>query len=45
MTYELHDWLRQAPKDRILVSNHCHCSICRKVRGAAFGTFGHQKDG
>lgn len=21
--------------------NHCHCSTCRKVHGAAFGTFGH----
>ena len=21
--------------------NHCHCSMCRKVHGAAFGTFLH----
>ena len=21
--------------------NHCHCSTCRKVHGAVFGTFGH----
>jgi hypothetical protein len=27
--------------DRFLVSNHCHCSTCRKIHGAAFGTFGH----
>jgi hypothetical protein len=30
-------------KDKFLISNHCHCSICRKVHGAAFGTFGHAK--
>lgn len=29
--------------DPFLVANHCHCSICRKVHGAAFGTFGHAK--
>lgn len=29
--------------DRFLVANHCHCSTCRKVHGAAFGTFGHAK--
>lgn len=29
--------------DRFLIANHCHCSICRKVHGAAFGTFGHAK--
>lgn len=23
--------------------NHCHCSMCRKVTGAAFGTFVHAK--
>lgn len=23
--------------------NHCHCTICRKTHGAAFGTFGHGK--
>ncbi|WP_414583158.1 GFA family protein [Scytonema sp. PCC 10023] len=27
----------------ILFMNHCHCSICRKIHGAAFGTFGHAK--
>lgn len=21
--------------------NHCHCSICRRIHGAAFGTFAH----
>jgi hypothetical protein len=29
--------------DRFLISNHCHCSTCRKVHGAVFGTFGHAK--
>jgi hypothetical protein len=29
--------------DRLLIANHCHCSVCRKVHGAAFGTFGHAK--
>jgi hypothetical protein len=29
--------------DRFAIANHCHCSICRKVHGAAFGTFGHAK--
>jgi hypothetical protein len=24
---------------RIIVINNCHCSLCRKVSGAAFGTF------
>lgn len=27
--------------DKFLIANHCHCSICRKVHGTAFGTFGH----
>lgn len=27
----------------MLFMNHCHCSICRKIHGAAFGTFGHAK--
>lgn len=31
--YELDDTLEWA--------NHCHCTTCRKVHGAAFGTFGH----
>ena len=21
--------------------SHCHCSICRRIHGAAFGTFAH----
>lgn len=25
----------------IHMMNHCHCSMCRKVHGAAFGTFLH----
>lgn len=25
----------------ILFFNHCHCSMCRKVHGAAFGSFLH----
>lgn len=29
--------------DNLFVVNHCHCSICRKIHGAAFGTFGHAK--
>lgn len=31
--YELDDVLEWA--------NHCHCTTCGKVPGAAFGTFGH----
>ncbi|NJO78937.1 MAG: GFA family protein [Cyanobacteria bacterium RM1_2_2] len=32
--------------DKFLIANHCHCSICRKVHGAAFSTSGHaQEDG
>lgn len=27
----------------LLFANHCHCSTCRKIHGAAFGTFGHAK--
>jgi hypothetical protein len=27
--------------DKFLIANHCHCSICRKVHGAAFSTSGH----
>jgi hypothetical protein len=27
----------------ILFMNHCHCSISRKIHGAAFRTFGHAK--
>lgn len=27
--------------NKFLIANHCHCVICRKVHGAAFGTFGH----
>jgi hypothetical protein len=27
--------------DKIFIANNCHCSTCRKVHGAAFGTFGH----
>jgi len=26
---------------KIYLMNHCHCSRCRKVHGAAFGTFLH----
>lgn len=29
--------------DKFLIANHCHCSTCRKVHGAVFGTFGHAK--
>ena len=29
--------------DHLFVANHCHCSICRKLHGAAFATFGHGK--
>ena len=25
----------------VAVINHCHCSMCRKIHGAAFGTFAH----
>jgi hypothetical protein len=25
----------------VAVINHCHCTMCRKVHGAAFGTFAH----
>jgi len=28
---------------QILFFNHCHCSMCRKVHGAAFGSFLHVK--
>jgi hypothetical protein len=31
--------LRSAPQ----LMNHCHCSMCRKHTGAAFGTFLHGK--
>jgi len=27
--------------DQIHMINHCHCSMCRKVHGAAFGSFLH----
>lgn len=27
--------------DAFLITNHCHCSVCRKVHGAAFSTSGH----
>lgn len=33
--------IRYEFNDRFLIANHCHCSICQKVHGAAFGTFGH----
>jgi hypothetical protein len=26
---------------KFLLANHCHCFTCRKVHGAAFGSFGH----
>lgn len=26
---------------RVDFINHCHCSMCRKAHGAAFGTFAH----
>lgn len=29
--------------DNLSLVNNCHCSICRKVHGAAFGTYGHGK--
>lgn len=29
--------------DNLFVANYCHCSICRKLHGAAFATFGHAK--
>ena len=29
--------------DNFLIANHCHCSTCRKLHGAAFATFGHAK--
>lgn len=29
--------------ERPVLMNHCHCSMCRKVTGAAFGTFVHGK--
>ena len=29
--------------DHLFAVNHCHCSICRKVHGAAFATCGHAK--
>lgn len=29
--------------DNLFVANHCHCSICRKLHGAAFATFAHAK--
>jgi hypothetical protein len=29
--------------DKIFIVNNCHCSICRKVHGAAFATYGHSK--
>ncbi len=31
-------WRLDAPLEFI---NHCHCSICRRIHGAAFGTFAH----
>jgi len=27
--------------DDIAIMTHCHCSMCRKALGAAFGTFAH----
>ncbi|MBW4450008.1 MAG: GFA family protein [Spirirestis rafaelensis WJT71-NPBG6] len=29
--------------DNLFAANHCHCSICRKIHGAAFATFAHAK--
>lgn len=33
--------IRYGLNHHFLVTNHCHCSTCRKTHGAAFGTFGH----
>lgn len=27
--------------DQVLALSHCHCSICRKLSGAAFATYAH----
>jgi len=32
----------QAPEPSLFF-NHCHCSMCRKAHGAAFGTFLHTR--
>ena len=35
--------IRYELKGQLEWMNHCHCTTCRKVHGAAFGTFGHGK--
>ena len=34
----------EAPEPALFF-NHCHCSMCRKAHGAAFGTFLHTRAG
>jgi hypothetical protein len=29
--------------DEVMALTHCHCSICRKLTGAAFATYAHVK--
>lgn len=31
--------------DAVVALTHCHCSICRKATGAAFGTWAHVEAG
>jgi len=33
----------QFEADEIPLLTHCHCSLCRKASGAAFGTFAHAR--
>src|SRR4051794_31378581 len=50
---DIHDWSRPMIKgsclcggirfeiDKVRVLTHCHCSNCRKLTGAAFGSYVH----